>query len=40
MAQCDGHAVNWDIKMDYYDDEDSSKLAYLPKITLSLPGRR
>lgn len=28
-----GHAVNWDIKMDYYDDEDSSKLSYLPKIT-------
>ena len=28
-----GHAVTWDIKMDYYDDEDSSKLNYLPKIT-------
>lgn len=30
-----GHAVSWDIKMDDYDDEDSSKLTYLPKITCS-----
>jgi hypothetical protein len=28
-----GHIVGWDIKTDYYDDEDFSKLSYLPKIT-------
>jgi hypothetical protein len=28
-----GRAVNWDIKIDSYDDEDFSKLSYLPKMT-------
>ena len=28
-----GYAVNWDIQLDFYDDEDSSRVAYLPKIT-------
>lgn len=30
-----GHPVSWDIKTDFYDDEDSNRVAYLPKITYS-----